>query len=70
MCSGSRNQRTCPGRRGRRVPRAGAETDLLLVGSGGLGGFTGLLLESVSTPWVHRSPCAVLVVQTRRGTRE
>ena len=47
--------------------KAAGNADLVVVGSRGLGGFTGLLLGSVSTQVVHHSTCPVLVVRSRTG---
>lgn len=37
--------------------------DLLVVGSRGLGGFSGLLLGSVSSQVVHHAACPVLIIR-------
>ena len=41
---------------------AAAEADLLVVGSRGHGGFTGLLLGSVSQQCAHHTPCPIVIV--------
>jgi nucleotide-binding universal stress UspA family protein len=42
---------------------AGGNADLLVVGSRGHGGFTGLLLGSVSAQCAHHSLCALVIVR-------
>ncbi|MDI3213958.1 universal stress protein [Arthrobacter sp. AL12] len=47
---------------------AAGNADLLVVGSRGLGGFTGLLLGSVATQVLRHAPCPLLVVSNRSRT--
>ena len=43
---------------------AAKDADLLVVGSRGLGGFSSLVLGSVSSQCVHHAPCPVVVVRS------
>ena len=58
-----------PGQPAAVLLEASTEADLLVVGSHGYGGFTGLLLGSVSNQVVHHARCPVLVVKPRRQGR-
>lgn len=49
---------------------AAGETDLLVVGSRGHGGFVGLLLGSVSQQCAHHARCPVVVVHAPRKSLE
>jgi nucleotide-binding universal stress UspA family protein len=42
--------------------KAGEEADLVVVGSRGLGGFSGLLLGSTSSQVIHHATCPVVMV--------
>lgn len=50
----------------RRAPPDGPPDSVLVLGSRGLGGFTGLLLGSVSQECVEYATCPVVVVRTDR----
>jgi nucleotide-binding universal stress UspA family protein len=48
---------------------AAEEAELLVVGSRGHGGFTGLLLGSVSQQCAHHAPCPVVIVRDAGATQ-
>jgi nucleotide-binding universal stress UspA family protein len=49
---------------------AAERAELLVVGSRGRGGFTGLLLGSVSQQCAHHALCPVVILRTRRHTTD
>lgn len=49
------------------ILRAAADADLIVVGSRGAGGFTKLLLGSVSSQIVHHAHCPVVIIPAERG---
>lgn len=55
------------GAAGRELVRASDGAQVLVVGTRGLGGFSGLLLGSVSDQVVEHAQCDVLVVRRREG---
>lgn len=55
-------QRVLQGDPARVLVERSAGADLLVVGSRGLGGFTGLVLGSVSTQCAHHSRCPVVII--------
>lgn len=52
-----------PGQAARAIMPAAESADLVVVGSRGRGGFTGLLLGSVSQSVLHHVPCPVAIVR-------
>jgi nucleotide-binding universal stress UspA family protein len=46
---------------------AARDADLLVVGSRGVGGFTGLLVGSVSDQCTHHAPCPIVIVRGARA---
>lgn len=57
------------GHPGQWLTKLSAESDLIVVGSRGQGGFVGLLLGSVSTYVVHHAKCPVVVVPAKSADR-
>ena len=52
-----------PGQAARAILRTAASAELVVVGSRGRGGFTGLLLGSVSQGVLHHTSCPVAIVR-------
>ncbi|MFB9831376.1 universal stress protein [Actinoallomurus acaciae] len=51
------------GRAAKRLLELAADAQLLVVGSRGRGGFTGMLLGSTSQALIHHAPCPLLIVR-------
>ncbi|HEY9310773.1 universal stress protein [Williamsia sp.] len=60
-------QTIIPGSPAPELLRAATHAQLLVAGSRGRGGFTGLLLGSVSQTILHHAPCPVLIVKPPNG---
>jgi nucleotide-binding universal stress UspA family protein len=50
------------GHAGQKIAQLGKDAGLIVVGSRGRGGFTGLILGSVSHTVIHEAGCPVMVV--------
>jgi nucleotide-binding universal stress UspA family protein len=64
------SQRTVMGHPAKVLLEAAADASLLVIGSRGRGGFTGMLLGSVSQNVVARAACPVVVVRAAADTPE